>query len=91
MTDKIYFDETTTIEDLEYEITTSGAVLKYGEFAIAVMVTDEGYVAAIYKFTETPKEDGYDWVDAPLYFIEQADGFFKDTGHAVRWAFDRMG
>ena len=84
------FDKTTTMETLECEVGSGGAVLRYGEYVIVTHFVFDGYVTAIYEFIETPEETGFSRIECRLNFVEQADEYFKDGGHAVEWALGRI-
>ena len=86
----IPFDKTTTMEKLECEVGSDGAVLRYNDHVIVIHFLYENYVAAIYEFIETPEETGYSWIECRLNLVEQADEGFKDGGHAVKWALGRI-
>ena len=43
------FDKTTTMENLECEVGSGGAVLRYGEYVIVTHFVFDGYVTAIYE------------------------------------------
>ena len=84
------FDKTTTMETLECEVGSGGAVLRYGEYVIVTHFVFDGYVTAIYEFIEMPREPELSWIECRLNFVEQADEYFKDGGHAVEWALGRV-
>lgn len=85
------FADTTTQEELEMRVTAGdGMVCKFGDYVLVVDYCWGGFVAGVYKFTETPEETGLGECECRLAFCEKSEGTFEDGGHAMAWALSRV-
>ncbi len=84
------FEQTTTMETLQYEIGSGGTVFRYGEYVVVSRFVFDSYIAEIYKFIETPEKTDCDWIECQLKLIEHSNEFFEDGGHTIEWALDRI-
>ena len=82
----------TTIEKLQLEVSTGyGVVIQFDDKVFVSDLTYHGdYNAEIYEFVETPKETGLADVECRLSLFEKSDKTFKDSGHAIKWCFERL-
>lgn len=86
--------ETTTMETLQMQTDSYGAVVRYGNLVIATSYGWHkggvyGNDARIYRLTETPSGNpwhGKSFIECGLELIKQADQIFPDDGHALAWA-----
>lgn len=85
------FAATTTQEELAGRISAcDGAVCKFNDHVLVVNYCWCGFVAAVYKFTETPEETGLSECECRLVLCEKSEGTFEDGGHAMAWALSRV-
>ena len=90
-TAKTRWPRQTTMENLEtYGYATQGAVLKYGDHALAVGFEGQGYHAAVYEFIDSPEETGLGDIECMLNLVETATELFEDGGHAMAWCMKKI-
>lgn len=81
------FAATTTQEELAGRISAcDGAVCKFNNYVLVVNYCWCGFVAAVYKFTETPEETGLSECECRLALCKKSECTFEDGGHAMVWA-----
>ena len=78
-----------TIEKLQMEIGTNGAVLEFKNHVIvAVPIYTGEFEAEIYEFIDS-KED-FDAIECRLDLIEKAEIRFIDGGSAIEWCINKL-
>lgn len=86
----------TTIEQLNTETDSYGAVLAYGNLVLATKLTwtkahGYGNDARLYRRIEEPipgwGENSRSAIECRLELIATAEHLFEDAGHAIEWAF----
>lgn len=85
------WQQTTTMEKLWCSgCAEQGAVLRYGELALAVGLTYRGFEAAVYEFIESEEETGLSYIECRLNLRTVAPMPFDDGGDAMKWCFDHL-
>lgn len=85
------FAATTTQEELAGRVSAcDGMVCKFNDHVLVVNYCWCGFVAGVYKFTETPEEAGLSECECRLALCEKSEGTFEDGGHAMAWALSRV-
>ena len=85
------FAATTTQEELAGRVSACGGmVCKFNDHVLVVNYCWCGFVAGVYKFTETPEETGLSECECRLALCEKSEGTFEDGGHAMAWALSRV-
>ena len=80
------FEASTTMEQLEMNSNSYGAVLKYRNKVIFAAMNYKGEIlAAIYE-----SKDAHLTIESRIELDEIADQTFEDNGHAVAWAISRI-
>ena len=80
------FDTSTTMEELEMNCNSYGAVLKHGDKVILAVMNYKGEtLAAVYE-----SRSGHLDIESEIELTEIADQTFEDNGHAVAWAIGQM-
>lgn len=78
-----------TIEKLQMEICSNGAVLEYKDHVIvAVPIYTGEFEAEIYEFINS-KED-FNTIECRLNLIEKAETRFADGGSAMKWCINKL-
>lgn len=88
-----------TMEDLQMNTNSFGAVIQYGNYVIATnwvnMGKDKiGNTARLYIALEEPipgfgpNSRGFN--ECALGLIAEADEYFQDAGHAIAWAMNQI-
>lgn len=78
-----------TIEKLQMEIGSSGAVLEFKDHVIVTFQIYTGeFVAEIYEFIDS-KED-FDAIDCRLDLIHKAETRFIDGVSAIEWCINKL-
>ncbi len=81
------FETSTTMEQLEMNSNSYGAVLKYGNKVIFATMNYKGEIlAAIYDGKASGRFD----IEGHIELAEIAGQTFEDNGHAVAWAIGRI-
>lgn len=83
--------EYTTIEKLQGEISTYGAVLQYKDKVLYTEIDYRGgYQAKVFEFIETPEETGFYLIECRLNLIETLEETFPDNGSAIAWCLSKV-
>ena len=78
-----------TIEKLQMEICSNGAVLEYKDHVIvAAQIYTGEFKAEIYEFVDS-KED-FTSIECRLDLIEKAETRFADGGSAIEWCINKL-
>lgn len=80
----------TTMEKLQLEVSSNGAVVRYGDKVFVTNLTYYGYTAEIYEFVEFPEDTGLGDIECRLTPWAKAEEKFTDGGHALEWCFKQL-
>ena len=50
------------------------------------LAMEEGFIAGVYEFVDTPEETGLDEIECRLNLTAMSQEVFEDGGHAIEWA-----
>lgn len=92
MDDRYPFPESSTMERLIERLwSDEGLVCRYGDFVLATVYHwNGGYLAAVYRFEESPETSSCGECECLLRLCETSLETFADAGHAMAWATDRV-
>lgn len=80
-----------TIEKIQMEMSSRGAVLEYKGFVIVARPKWTGeFTAEIYEFVDTFEIDGINTIECRLSEIEKSEITFKDGGSAIEWCIKKL-
>lgn len=78
-----------TIEKLQMEISSSGAVLEFKDHVIvAVPIYTGEFEAEIYEFIDS--KDDFDSIECRLDLIHKSETRFIDGGSAIEWGINKL-
>ena len=78
-----------SIEKLQMEIDTNGAVLEYKDHVIVTFQIYTGeFEAEIYEFIDS--KDDFDTIECRLDLIDKAETRFVDGGSAIEWCINKL-
>lgn len=80
---------TTTLEKLYETYPTTASIIPYKEWVIVASKGDKETVVEIYETADSLEE--FENFERRFDRIYQEAGRFEDFGHAVKWAFDKIG